>query len=208
MSSILTVTVPATSRVLVDVQTVRQELGIPDSEDSVTIQRMIRAASAVIEKWCRRVFALETVQEVFRGATAECLNLARYPVASITSVLADRVTLTADEYELDAEAGQLWRVSGCRIGWRSQKATIVYTAGYILPPDVNCTLPEDLHQACITLVTSYYLGQGRDLSVRSESTDGVDSISFLDPRSGMEALLPQVAGMLDPYRRFAFTTMR
>ena len=74
------------------------------------------------------------------------------------------------------------------------------SAGWALPNDASPTLPADIRRACIQLVASLYGARGRDLMVRSESAQDVGQVSYLDPRAGMEALPPQVAGLLAPYR--------
>lgn len=201
--SILTVTVPATERDLCTLAAVKLELGISGSGSDAELGQRIAQASAAIESYCGRVFARETVQEVFRGVAADQLMLARFPVASITSVTVGDVVLDVADYELDADAGLLWPLSGdVRSVWCASKITVLYVAGYILPDTASPTLPADIQRACIIASASSHLDKGRNPSIRSEGAQGVGQISFLDPRAGMEQFPPQVAAFLAPYRSF------
>nr|WP_314074429.1 phage head-tail connector protein [uncultured Roseococcus sp.] len=203
MSSILTLTDPATERKLCTVAQVKAELGIEGGGEDDALTVLITQASAAIESYCKRSLVLEGVQELFRpGRRLEEIVLARYPVVDGASIIVDGAALDATDYEIDAMAGLAWRLSGDhRIAWTARKIVVGYDAGYVLPTQGTAgTLPPDIQRACITLVTSYRQNAGRDLSVRSESAQDVGTTSWLDPRAGMEALLPQVAGLLAPYR--------
>lgn len=202
MLSILTVTVPASSTALTDLASVQAELSLPGSEDAGYLQTQIAASSAAIASWCSRVFARETVQEVWRPEIpTEFLMLARVPVASITSVIEDGVTLSASDYEVDPASGFLWRLSSDqRSWWRARKITVTYAGGYILPPAQGRTLPEDVQRACVLMVAAQYNARGRDPMLRSEAAQDVGQVSYLDPRAGMEAMPPQAAALLQPYR--------
>lgn len=203
MSSILTITDPATERNLCALAQVEAELGIEGSGEDDALTALIAQASAAIESYCKRSLVLEGVEELFRpGRRLEEIVLARYPVADGASITVDGVALGPADYELDASAGLAWRLSGDhRVAWAARKIVVDYDAGYVPPAQgAAVTLPPDIQRACMTLVVSYHQNQGRDLSVRSESTQDVGATSWLDPRAGMEALLPQVAGLLAPYR--------
>lgn len=199
--SLVTVTTPATERDLCTLAAVKLDLGITASTFDAELAQRIAQASAMIETHCRRVFARETVQEVFRDVEDYRLSLTRFPISSITSVTVDGEALPSGDYEMDAEAGALFRLSDdARVAFRAVKVTVVYTAGYVLPDTANPTLPADVQRACVLAATTAYLGKGRDLTIRSESAQDVGQVSYLDPREGMEALPPQVAGLLAPYR--------
>lgn len=201
-ASLLTVTVPAAATALTDLASVQAELGLGAQQDVTYIEKQIAAASAAIVSWCGRVFARETVREVWRPEREiECLMLARVPVASITSVVEDGITLDAAAYELDPEAGFLWRLS-CdeRTPWRTRKLTVTYIAGYLLPGQNGRNLPTDIERACILMVAAQHNARGRDPLLRSEGAQGIGQVSYLDPRAGMEAMPPQAAALLQPYQ--------
>jgi hypothetical protein len=200
--SLLTILTPATSTVLTDLASVQTELGLSGQDEAPYLNAQIAAASAAIASWCGRPFARETVQEVFRPeGCMQALSLARFPVTTLTSVVEDGTTLTAADYELDAESGLLWRLSSdARVAWRARKITLTYTAGYLLPDDGGRTLPHDVQRACVLMVAAQYNARGRDPMLRSEGAQGVGQTSYLDPRAGMEAMPPQAAALLQPYR--------
>lgn len=201
--SILTVTVPAATFALTDLASVQAEMDLTGTTtDAAYLQTQIGAASAAIASWCGRVFARETVREIWRpDRAAEYLMLARFPVASITSVIVDGTTLDTDEYEMDAETGFLWRLyDDARVWWCGSKITVTYVGGYLLPGQAGRTLPHDVQRACVLLTAAQYNARGRDPLVRSEGAQDVGQVSYLDPRAGMEAMPPQVAALLSAYR--------
>lgn len=199
--SLVTVTTPATERDLCTLTAVKLELSLSGSAADAILTERIAQMSAMIETHCRRVFARETVQEIFRDVDDYRLSLTRFPVSSITSVTIDGEALSSGDYEIDAEAGALFRLSSdARVSIYASKVTVIYTAGYVLPDTANPTLPADIQRACVLAATTAYLGKGRDLTIRSESAQDVVQVSYLDPRAGIEALPPQVAGLLAPYR--------
>lgn len=200
--SLLTIVTPATVTALTDLASVKLELGVSGSTEDPYLQAQITQASAAIVSWCGRVFAREVVSEVWRlDADTQPLSLARYPVVTITSVIEDGTTLAGSDYELDADAGMLWRLaSDERAAWRARKITVAYTAGYLLPGQVGRTLPADVERACILMVAAQYNAQGRDPMLRSDGAQGIGQVSYLDPRAGMEAMPPQAAALLWRYR--------
>ncbi len=202
--SLLTIVTPATITALTDLASVKLELGVSGSTDDPYLQAQIAQASAAIVSWCGRAFAREVVSEVWRlDAATQPLSLARYPVVSVSSVTEDGATLAASDYELDAEAGMLWRLaSDERTDWRARKITVAYTAGYLLPDQQSRTLPHDVQRACVLMVAAQYNARGRDPLLRSEGAQGIGQVSYLDPRAGMEAMPPQAAALLQPYRSF------
>ena len=202
MPSILTIITPATVTALTDVQSVQAELGLSGTAEAGYLRGQIAQASAAISSWCGRAFAQETVREVWRPeGTLASLSLARFPVTTIASVVEDGTTLASADYEVDPESGLIFRLSADeRTTWRARKITVQYTGGYILPDAANRTLPHDVQRACILMVTAGYLAKGRDPMLRSESAQDVGQVSYLDPRAGMEAMPPQAAALLAPYR--------
>jgi hypothetical protein len=125
----------------------------------------------------------------------------RSPVASISSVVEDGITLAASDYEADLQAGLIWRLADdYRVKWSGRKITISYSAGYILPSDAGRNLPQDIQRACVLMVTAQYNARGRDPMIRSESAQDVGQATYLDPREGMESMPPQVAALLYNYR--------
>jgi uncharacterized phiE125 gp8 family phage protein len=202
-ASLLTVTTPATVTNLTDLASVQSELGLGGQQDATYLGTQIAAASAAIGSWCGRVFARETVRQVWRPEREiECLMLARVPVASITSVVEDGITLDAAAYELDPEGGFLWRLSSDeRIAWRARKITITYAAGYLLPGQNGRNLPTDIERACILLVAAHYNGRGRDERLRSDGAQGIGQVSYFEPSTGKPRLASADAeALLQPHQ--------
>lgn len=215
MDSLLTVSAPATNRKLATAATLRTELGVSDSvlPDARADDLILRASKAA-EKYCGRVFAKETLAEIFRpqswchvpAVQRGIMQLARYPVVSVSSVVEDGTTLAAGtDYETDTVAGQVFRLSGdSRIGWSGGKVTVAYIAGYVLPGDGGTrTLPEDIEAAVLKLAAGLYFGAARDPLIKGESADGIGSVDYWVggmPGAGGD-LPPDVTALLDPYRR-------
>jgi uncharacterized phiE125 gp8 family phage protein len=202
--SILTIITPASAanQRLCTLAAVKAELGISGAGEDTALDLLRDSASAAIASWCGRVLAEEVVQQLWRPICwAEVLILRRRPVTAISSITEDGVAVAAGDRELDADAGMLWRLSSdARSTWRASKIVASYTAGYRVPDQASPTLPADIQRAAVLTVAAMYHARGRDPSLRSESSEGVASRSWLDPRSGMEALTPQAAGLLAPYR--------
>lgn len=200
--SLLTVTTAATNTALTDMASVQAELSLTSPEDDSYLQAQISAASSAISSWCNRVFARESLQEMWRPESpVEVLMLSRTPVVAIASVVEDGITLSATEYEADLQAGLVWRLADdYRVKWSGRKITLLYSAGYILPSDAGRNLPQDIQRACVLLVTAQHNARGRDPMIRSESAQDVGQATYLDPRAGMEAMPPQAAALLSPYR--------
>lgn len=200
MDSILTVTTAASSYDLTTLGTVKEELGtVTDASDDL-LRRWIAEESANVSRYCNRVFARETVTEVFRFEDeAEVLRLKRYPVESITSVEEwTGVTLDAAYYECDAASGLLYRTDGYyeREEWESELVTVVYTGGYALLGD----LPRPIESAVLRLITRRYTARGRDPYLRAMSAPGLGEQQFWIPADGGPEIPPDIAGMLASYR--------
>lgn len=202
----LTVVAPAASMALTTLEALKDELALSATGDDVWLTDTIARASATIERWCGRVFALETVQETFRiDRATDLLVLSRWPVASVVSVVAGGVGLAADEWELDAANGDLYRLGTTdqRKVWPIGKTVVVYSAGFILPGAEGRDLPADIEAACIALCARAFHAKGRDPALRSYENPDVESYSFVDPNKllTVDGLPADVAERLRPYRQ-------
>lgn len=204
MSSIVTVTTPAASTALTTLAAAQDDLGGAAPSDLGFLARVVAQASAAIVAHLRTPLARETVTEMFRDVCAwRDLPLSRRPVASITSIVVDGITLDADEWELGGEASWLYRLSDDRrIDWTGAKITVTYAGGYILPGAAGANLPADIERACLITIAAAVQAQGRDPALRSESADGIGAQSWLDPRTDHGALPWQAAELLAPHRRY------
>lgn len=211
LNSVLSVTVAATSAALTDLTTVRDELGLTDTTSDTKLTRYINAASKKISQYCNRVFVTETVQETWRapanpsGGLAynlsdEPLHLSRWPVQSITSVVVDGAApLVANtDYIFEPDTGNLYRLdaNGRYAAWSFNYTLVVtYVAGYVDQED-------DVAFAALNLVRLLWYSQPRDPTIKSESTVGVDSVTYDTSAGSPKGLSPedQILATLDNYR--------
>lgn len=190
----ISVVEPAKKRDLTTLATVKDELGIGDRASDAQLRRQITQASDAIAKYCRRVFPIETVSEVFRIGQTGTLMLSRYPVTEVVSVIVDGKPITEPSYWLDRDTGIMDRCDGQgrSVHWCGN-VVVTYRAGYALPAG----LPEGIERACIILVKSYSLGAERDPLIRSDAIEGAGSTEYFS--GGGTGLPPEVQGLLDPH---------
>jgi hypothetical protein len=168
------------------------------------IEILIDAVSSLVDNYVGRVLALTTyTAKLLDGSGREKLILPFHPVASITSVKEDDVTLTlGDEadYLRDLTLGILYRVGGSVWAAGRQNIEITYKAGYVVQGGTVATgetaLPDDLKLAALMQVAAEWKRhqQGDWNEVSRSFPDGSVSKRNEDP------ILPQVKAILDRYR--------
>jgi hypothetical protein len=205
MRSIVTVTSAATSYNLTSLANVKAELSITDGSSDAILSRYISGASQAAAQYCNRVFVAETVSERFLPGPYDrmmCggispLQLTRWPLITVSSVVEDEEPLAVtDDYLADPINGQLTRVdeSGFPRTWRNVTITAAYSGGY-------ATIPADLEDAVIRMVTQRYSAKGRDATLKSEEIPGVRSAQYwIATGEEAGAITPDVADLLDRYR--------
>jgi hypothetical protein len=185
MKSILRVITPATSSDLITLDRLKVRLRIESSDDDAWLAEAITSQSLGAADWCKRVFGSEDIEETFRGVLVHRdfvgeygggLQLARYPVSQIASIFEDGVELGTDEWELDPEPGQIYRLNASdhRRGWSALKIIVLYRAGYDLPD----AAPAPLVDAVTMLVQEAVLSSGRDALVKSETVQGLGTTEY------------------------------
>lgn len=187
----LTVITSATDRKLASVGDLQADIpGLSDDDAG----KLLDQASAAIESYCGRVFAVETVEEVLRlDARAPVVICERRPIVSVVSIAEAGQPLGEGDYEVDMAAGLLRRLSSdVPIHWCAAKVVVRYAAGF-------STIPKDVARAALSLATAIHARKGEDPSVRSETVDGVRSVSYFDPGNGGGAIPEAVRGLIDPY---------
>jgi len=157
------------------------------------LEEVVQRACAAVEAYCRRAFALTACDERYdAGPSQDTLVLRNYPVAEFQALhdgLGGAGTgqlIPPDAYLLNHAAGTIRLLGRCFIpGPGSIRA--VYTAGYSHPPLA-------VVQAAIMLAADWYRNRpdGRALA---EGLDGYTA------RYSPDAIPPQVAQLLEPYRR-------
>jgi hypothetical protein len=192
----ITIITPPATNALTVLATAARELAIPEATSG--LQELIGQASDICARYCGRPegFGRATVRQTERSVDLPCIILDRDLNPAITSVIEDGTTLAATDYELDGSL--LYRLSGdYRIQWRAAVVQVTYAAGYALLTD----LPQDIERACLATLAGLQTARGRDPRIRSESADGVGSVSYLDPRAGAEAIPIEAAALLAPWRK-------
>lgn len=197
----LTVTVAAASHAIITVEQAKTELSITGSAQDTLLEDLTKDASAMIAGWCRRdTFASETLQQTERLDEARpCLILDRELNVEITSIVEDGVTLDADEWERDGALLYRLDANDNRMWWPAcAKIVLTYSAGYTAGTDV----PDIIRRAALDAITTLYRGRGRDVTVRSEQTEGVGETQYFD---GRKADVPPISSdrlaALDRFRR-------
>lgn len=228
VTSILTVTTPATSRDLSTVDAWQAQSGIAVSgADAAAVAQLITAASRAIEQFCNRVFAREVLRETIwpeRDAYPyqvpggiEVLQLQRWPIAvdgdgnvavqvKEGAGAAQRTLVLDDDYMADTEIAHLIRLnqSALPMPWPAQRFVIEYTAGWVVPGQADAgtlaTLPADVTDACNRLVTGRWYERKRDPFLKSVQVEGVDRVDYWIPNGDTGNFPPDVADLLDNYR--------
>lgn len=196
---------------LTTVEAVETELGLTaNTSDDAILQTQITQASQIIASLCGRVFALQNVEEHFRGGFRSFhresrLNLARYPVTEFSSLTIGGVEADASSYEVDETEGIVYRTSVLWPGWQgswAQSAEIIatYTAGYDLPDDA----PADLQRACTELVKTIRFNARRDPAVRDVQHGDTRVTYWVGARGGVNDVIPPtVTDLISSYKRYA-----
>lgn len=201
MSSTLEVITPAPTGDLTTLETVKAELGITGDEHDAFLSRKIAEVSENMARYRGYPFGRQTYRETFRiDRSAAVLILSRrWGGIQIDSVTADGTVLQATQYELDNDAGLLYRLeSDSQVAWRARKVVVKYQAGFVL----LTTLPRDLEEACIGMVVAAYHAKGRDPALRSIDVPDVVRTDFWGGASVQKqgGLPADVAAVVDRYR--------
>lgn len=211
---LLTVVTAAAGYDLVDLATVKDELGITNTTSDAKLTRWIAAISARIAGACNRVFPEEELTDTFRRHTASRvwgglhhdprpLLLSRAPVTVLDSVTIDGVAQDSGDRELDSRTGEIWCLSsGKRVRWGGQTIVVAYSAGYY-------PIPYDLQEAALVMIRHRWAQGNRDPQMRSFSIDGVGSEAYWVPSGGgapgeLPPDLQPIADVIEVYRRRAF----
>ena len=212
-----TVLQPAPTMALVARASLKVLLGVSGTSQDAALDGLIAQASAGAARYCNRTFAVETVRDDVWPArqpfafalppTEGCIQLSRWPVAAVTAIVADGVTLVvADpatgtyagaDVLVDAAKGQILRLdpAGIPTIWCARTVSTIYAAGY-------ASVPPDLADAIGRMIKAQWFARTRDPQVRSETISGVYEASYwfgAGPGSS-GGLPPDIAAILDFYR--------
>jgi len=214
MDSILTVIDPASSYDLVDLNTVKDELGIDpaDTSKDARLQRWISSTSQRFSNICGVVFPEENVSEVFRligtgygyGGYAYPwgtgqpyglpIRLRRRPITLIATVTEGTTVLDPVAYETDLPGGLIYRLmSDTRGNWCGSSVNVEYSAGYY-------PIPADVQDAVLAIIRHKYSSAGRDPLLKRFTIENVGSEDYWVPLSSTglyEGLPPDLQPVAD-----------
>jgi hypothetical protein len=176
-------------------------------EDDATLAQRVTAQSRLIANLCDRAFVRQTVTESFRidywESPRKELKLDQWPVQEIISITENDTVIDPSEYEFNNESGVVWTVSWGWWGFCQGLTVVNYVSGYNLPDDA----PYPLQLAATELIRAGHFTSARDPTIRSTS-HGDSSVTFGDyynrfgiTSGGATALPPNVAGLIEPYKR-------
>lgn len=103
------------------------------------------------------------------------------------------------DYTIDPAHGWLVRLdawTGISVRWEAEPVTVQYQAGF-------STIPSDIEDACLRLVTARFRARGRDpMLVQRAQTNALGTerywVGSMPGQNG--AMSPEIAALLDPYR--------
>lgn len=187
---------------------VKDELKKTDRSSDATLQRLLTGASVAAANYCNRVFVVETVKDEFWSLRYQNhrdlihgiptpLQLTRFPLVSVASVIEDSIALVADtDYRVDLAKGQLTRLNsaGFPRRWHPFTVAVQYDSGF-------ATIPADVADAVVRMVKQRWFARGVDTSIKHETIPGVREydrwVSTGDEAGNMP---PDVVDILDNYR--------
>lgn len=206
IQTITTVLTAADSYALTTLDVIRDELGVTDNSKNAKLQRWLTSASAAIAQYCNRVFPVETIQDEFWAqrdpapvlivGNIPVLQLSRWPVISVTSVVENGVTLVeGTDFRVDKTNGQLIRLdlNVMPRRWPAWPIAVIYQAGF-------ATIPSDVEEAVIRMVKTRYNARS-DSALKQENIPGVIERSWwIATGSESGNMSPDITDILDNYR--------
>ena len=113
--------------------------------NATTIAALITAVSRRLDRGVGPIVRRTLTAETYDGE-GTFIQLAHWPVTSVTSVVEDGTTLTSDDYYIDTEKGLLYRIQG-EFDWRWEigrdNVEVTYIAGRYAS---TATVDEDYKQ--------------------------------------------------------------
>lgn len=187
---------------LVDLATVKLELGITDTGSDTILDPIITQCSKAIARYCRRQFIEQNVTQTFfpdvsrhhrLTSKSNAIVLSRKPISSITTITLDGNAIDAAHVRIISKEGMLYRLTDDEYvtGWDITKLLeIVYIGGY-------ASIPEDIQRAAILWIKEFFIGIEDDPRVKSENNYNVASFSYF---SALGTMPEGVVGLLSTYR--------
>ena len=159
------------------------QIGSADTSQDVILQQYIDRFSDVVATICNRVFAYETVSEIWRAVGVDCwagmkrLYLSHWPIdltATLTLQSPTGSTLDPSTYVVDSKAGKVELLQT----W-AEPITVTYSGGYDLPE----AAPPAIKEATELMIREAQALAQRLLTSGIRSLSHKDSrVMFFDPR--------------------------
>jgi hypothetical protein len=174
----------ASNTQLVQLATVKSQLGIVTSEKDAALTTLIRWASDAITSHLGRPLARQTYRETINGSQSVTLRLGRTPVESVSSLTINGSVVTDFDIE-DKDAGLLYYENifdrFVIFGGRFSPAPLVndellwtvieYVAGWVMPggavDGAKMALPGDIERAAFIAVKEWFQADTRDANIKS-----------------------------------------
>ena len=178
---------------LADVQTY---IGTTDNSTAAVIEQLIENASAFIERYCNRTFAVTSYTETRNGNNRARMMLNNAPIVAVSSVSIEGVVIpqstgaqvagwVADTHTLYLRAGSGFSIFPEGV----QNVAVSYTAGFN-------TVPADVAQACIELI-AFKLAKRNRIDKKNETLGQQQTIGF-----DISDMPKSVVTALASYQRF------
>lgn len=164
------------------------------AEPDSTVTSYLVAAQAAAEMYCQRHFDYATGNvETFDGdGRAAIIQVDRWPIDTVTTVVESGVTLTVDQdYILYTGNGWVMRTAGGARqskGWRDHRRGIVitYDGGYVLEGGgAGAATPDDLTLAVTRIAGRLFRSGAGPIAggpVSSTTLDGIGSVGYAASR--------------------------
>lgn len=202
----LSVSSAATDTAFASLADLKSDLGITVSTYDDVLARLIAQTGAeMVRAACRREeslgnpFARATYIEKVPGTGDQILQLARYPIVSVSTVLCNGTDAITDYEVANGDAGQIWRENGWTLDdapqWFTARSLsgrtgnfvfwVTYVAGFVMFDATgsnaeSVTLPADLQAVCLEFARAKWFARGNDPNVESRRVGEV-SETLRDP---------------------------
>jgi hypothetical protein len=169
---------------LVTLEEVVQWLGIDltgDQRSEDLLNRFIAAASTKVESWCRQGFGSTSEADIHQLTGTGVFYLNRTPVSAVTELIVDsggvQTTLTSTDYTWLTSSGKVTLLGTYASSVGS--ALVAYTAG------IPGTVPDQVKEATIHIVSMLWYGKGRDAAASQQTAGQFSKTLGVDPVSGL-----------------------
>ena len=171
-------------------QDIKEWLGLTVNTDDVLLDRLIKAATALMNTIMSRNLLTASYSEWRDGPGGDSISVKNFPITAVAGVSVSGLVIPASPDPLNAGyvfSDKQIRLRGSNFTRGIQNVSIQYTAGLATPPD-------DIAQACIDLVALKY--RGRNWTGQSSKILQGETVSFR-----VEDVPKEVMAVLNQYQR-------